>query len=142
VCQVGNCPLLRLEYASRLTGCNVLAKAEFANPGGSIKDRAALYAVGLYLASPLLACSPVHTRSHLPRAFRWMIKDAEKRGVLVRGEPGIVVEGTAGNTGIGLALAAGSMGYGSIICMAEARLSFARRARVLADARPPIDSGR
>jgi len=48
-----------------------------------------------------------------------MIKDAEKRGVLVRGEPGIVVEGTAGNTGIGLALSAASFGYNTIICMAE-----------------------
>ncbi len=73
---VGRTPLLRLKWASDVTKCEVFAKAEYANPGGSIKDRAAL----------------------------WMIRDGEKRGVLKRGERGIVVEGTAGNTGIGLAL--------------------------------------
>ncbi|HVJ22501.1 MAG TPA: pyridoxal-phosphate dependent enzyme, partial [Burkholderiales bacterium] len=71
---IGNTPLIRLRAASELTGCNILGKAEFLNPGGSVKDRAALY----------------------------MILDAEKRGALKPG--GTIVEGTAGNTGIGLAL--------------------------------------
>jgi cysteine synthase A len=88
---VGRTPLLRLKWASEVTGCNIFGKAEYCNPGGSIKDRAAL----------------------------WMIKDAEQRGELVRGQPGIVVEGTAGNTGIGLALAASCFGYDTIICIAN-----------------------
>src|SRR5258705_11884480 len=71
---VGNTPLIRLRKASELTGCTVLGKAEFLNPGGSVKDRAAKY----------------------------MILDAEERGDLQPG--GVVVEGTAGNTGIGLGL--------------------------------------
>ena len=62
---VGNTPLLPLSRASALTKCNILGKAEFMNPGGSIKDRAAL----------------------------WIVKDAEERGELKRGEPGIIVEG-------------------------------------------------
>lgn len=84
---VGHTPLLRLNHASSLTGCEVLAKAEFLNPGGSIKDRTAL---GLLL-------------------------DAEHRGLIRPG--GTIVEGTAGNTGIGLALIGASRGYRSIIFM-------------------------
>src|SRR5687767_6096887 len=82
---IGNTPLIRLRKASELTGCNVLGKAEFLNPGGSVKDRAALY----------------------------MILDAEKRGVLRPG--GVIVEGTAGNTGIGLALVGNARGYRTVI---------------------------
>jgi cysteine synthase len=86
---VGNTRLLRLKAASDLTGCDIYGKAEYENPGASVKDRAAL----------------------------WMIKDAEKHGHLVRGKPGIIVEGTAGNTGIGLALAGGIFGYDVIIVL-------------------------
>ncbi len=82
---IGNTPLIRLRKASELSGCNVLGKAEFLNPGGSVKDRAALY----------------------------MILDAEKRGVLEPG--GTIVEGTAGNTGIGLALVGNARGYRTVI---------------------------
>ena len=73
---IGNTPLIKLNKASEETGCDIYGKAEFLNPGGSIKDRAALY----------------------------IVKDAEERGLLEPG--GILVEGTAGNTGIGLALVA------------------------------------
>ena len=86
---VGNTPLIRLRKASELTGCNVLGKAEFLNPGGSVKDRAAKY----------------------------MILDAEERGDLQPG--GVVVEGTAGNTGIGLALVGNARGYRTVILMPE-----------------------
>jgi cysteine synthase len=86
---VGHTPLLRLRHASALTGCEVLGKAEFLNPGGSIKDRTAL---GLIL-------------------------DAERKGLLWPG--GTIVEGTAGNTGIGLALIGASRGYRSVIFMPE-----------------------
>jgi cysteine synthase len=86
---VGQTPLLRLRKASALTGCEVLGKAEFLNPGGSIKDRTAL---GLVL-------------------------DAERRGLLRPG--GTIVEGTAGNTGIGLALIGASRGYRSVIFMPD-----------------------
>lgn len=86
---VGQTPLLRLRRASDLTGCEVLGKAEFLNPGGSIKDRTAL---GLIL-------------------------DAERKGLLRPG--GIIVEGTAGNTGIGLALIGASRGYRSVIFMPD-----------------------
>ncbi len=86
---VGNTPLIRLRRASEETGCTILGKAEFMNPGGSVKDRAGLA----------------------------MIKDAERRGVLVPG--GTVVEGTAGNTGIGLTLVANARGYRSVIVMPE-----------------------
>ena len=75
---VGGTDLLLLKGPSERTGCRILGKCEYQNPGGSVKDRAAL----------------------------WMVRDAVETGVLVVGEPGIVVEGTAGNTGIGLALAA------------------------------------
>jgi cysteine synthase len=84
---VGNTPLIRLRRASEATGCEILGKAEFMQPGGSVKDRAAL----------------------------GIIEDAERRGQLVPGQPGIVVEGTAGNTGIGLTLVANARGYRSII---------------------------
>jgi cysteine synthase A len=86
---IGNTPLIRLRGASQLTGCNILGKAEFLNPGGSVKDRAALY----------------------------IILDAEKRGLLKPG--GVVVEGTAGNTGIGLALVGNARGYGTVIVIPE-----------------------
>jgi cysteine synthase A len=86
---VGHTPLVRLRSASALTGCEIFGKAEFLNPGGSIKDRTAL---GLIL-------------------------DAERRGLLRPG--GTIVEGTAGNTGIGLALIGASRGYRSVIFMPE-----------------------
>ncbi|MFP6742987.1 MAG: cysteine synthase A, partial [Alphaproteobacteria bacterium] len=86
---VGNTPLLRLNKASEATGCEILGKAEFLNPGQSVKDRAALY----------------------------MVLDAEKRGALQPG--GLIVEGTAGNTGIGLALVGLARGYRTLIVMPE-----------------------
>jgi cysteine synthase A len=86
---VGNTPLIKLRRASELTGCTILGKAEFLNPGGSVKDRAALY----------------------------IIKDAEERGLLQPG--GVIVEGTAGNTGIGLALVGNARGYRTVIVMPE-----------------------
>ena len=86
---VGNTPLIRLDGASEQTGCEILGKAEFLNPGCSVKDRAALY----------------------------MIKDAEELGTLKPG--GHIVEGTAGNTGIGLALAANARGYRTTIVIPE-----------------------
>src|SRR5438105_3110695 len=78
---IGNTPIIRLNRASELTGCEILGKAEFMNPGQSVKDRAAL----------------------------WMIRDAEARGLLRPG--GRIVEGTAGNTGIGLAMVGMALGY-------------------------------
>ncbi len=86
---VGNTPLIKLRKASEETGCEILGKAEFLNPGGSVKDRAALY----------------------------MILDAERDGRLQPG--GVVVEGTAGNTGIGLALVGNARGYRTVILMPE-----------------------
>jgi cysteine synthase len=86
---VGNTPLIRLRGPSELTGCEILGKAEFLNPGGSVKDRAALY----------------------------IILDAEKRGLLEPG--GTIVEGTAGNTGIGLALVGNARGYKTVIVIPE-----------------------
>ena len=86
---VGNTPLIRLRRASDLTGCTILGKAEFLNPGGSVKDRAALY----------------------------IIRDAEDRGALEPG--GLIVEGTAGNTGIGLALVGNARGYRTLIVIPE-----------------------
>ena len=82
---IGNTPLIRLRGPSELTGCEILGKAEFLNPGGSVKDRAGLY----------------------------IILDAEKRGLLKPG--GLIVEGTAGNTGIGLALVGNARGYRTLI---------------------------
>ncbi len=86
---VGNTPLIRLKKASELTGCEILGKAEFMNPGQSVKDRAALY----------------------------IIKDAVAKGLLKPG--GTIVEGTAGNTGIGLALVGASMGFRTVIVIPE-----------------------
>ncbi len=86
---VGNTPLIRLDRLSRETGCAILGKAEFLNPGGSVKDRAALY----------------------------IITDAERRGALEPG--GTVVEGTAGNTGIGLAHLCAARGYRCVIYIPE-----------------------
>jgi cysteine synthase A len=86
---VGNTPLIRLNSVSEQTGCEILGKAEFLNPGGSVKDRAALY----------------------------IIEDAEKKGLLKPG--GTVVEGTAGNTGIGLAHICNAKGYKCLIIIPE-----------------------
>jgi len=86
---IGNTPLIKLERVSAETGCTILGKAEFMNPGQSVKDRAALY----------------------------IIQDAVKRGELRPG--GVVVEGTAGNTGIGLALVGNAMGFRSVIVIPE-----------------------
>jgi cysteine synthase A len=86
---VGNTPLIKLRAASELTGCTILGKAEFMNPGQSVKDRAALY----------------------------IIKDAVAKGLLNPG--GTIVEGTAGNTGIGLALVGASMGFKTVIVIPE-----------------------
>ena len=86
---IGNTPLIKLRAASEATGCNIYGKAEFLHPGGSVKDRAALA----------------------------IIEDAEKSGRLRPG--GVIVEGTAGNTGIGIALVANARGYRSVIVMPE-----------------------
>ena len=86
---VGNTPLIKLRKASEMTGCTILGKAEFMNPGQSVKDRAALY----------------------------IIRDAVEKGLLQPG--GTIVEGTAGNTGIGLALVGASMGFKTVIVMPE-----------------------
>ncbi|MGZ3400768.1 MAG: cysteine synthase A [Caulobacteraceae bacterium] len=82
---IGDTPLIRLRRASEMTGCEIWAKAEFMNPGQSVKDRAALY----------------------------IIRDAERRGLLKPG--GTIVEGTAGNTGIGLAMVGAALGYRTVI---------------------------
>src|SRR4051794_28357926 len=82
---IGDTPLIRLRHASAITGCEILAKAEFMNPGQSVKDRAALF----------------------------IVRDAEARGLLRPG--GTIVEGTAGNTGIGLAMVGKALGYRSVI---------------------------
>ena len=86
---IGDTPLIKLKKASELTGCNILGKAEFMNPGQSVKDRAALQ----------------------------IIRDAEAKGQLKPG--GTIVEGTAGNTGIGIALVANALGYKSVIVIPE-----------------------
>src|ERR1700742_230000 len=86
---IGNTPLIRLKRASEETGCEILGKAEFANPGQSVKDRAALF----------------------------IIQDAIARGQLKPG--GTIVEGTAGNTGIGLALVANAMGFRTVIVIPD-----------------------
>ncbi|KQV28159.1 cysteine synthase [Rhizobium sp. Root1203] len=86
---IGNTPLIKLKGASDATGCTILGKAEFLNPGQSVKDRAALY----------------------------IIRDAEKQGLLRPG--GVIVEGTAGNTGIGLTLVAKALGYRTVIVIPE-----------------------
>ncbi|GAA3712617.1 cysteine synthase A [Sphingomonas cynarae] len=86
---IGHTPLVRLDGPSKATGCDIFGKCEFANPGASVKDRAALF----------------------------IVEDAEARGTLRPG--GTIVEGTAGNTGIGLALVANAKGYRTIIVMPE-----------------------
>jgi len=86
---IGNTPLIKLKHASEATGCTILGKAEFMNPGQSVKDRAG----------------------------KWMILEAEKRGELKPG--GLVVEATAGNTGIGLAVVASARGYRTLILIPE-----------------------
>jgi len=86
---IGNTPLVLLKGPSEAAGCEIYGKCEFANPGASVKDRAAL----------------------------WIVRDAEKSGALKPG--GTIVEGTAGNTGIGLALVANALGYKTIIVMPE-----------------------
>src|SRR3954465_6709351 len=86
---IGNTPLIKLKKASDMTGCTILGKAEFLNPGGSVKDRAGLA----------------------------IIEDAVARGQLKPG--GLVVEGTAGNTGIGLALVAKALGFRTVIVIPD-----------------------
>src|SRR6202043_3028855 len=86
---IGNTPLIKLERVSAATGCTILGKAEFMNPGQSVKDRGALFIIG----------------------------DAVKKGELRPG--GVIVEGTAGNTGIGLALVGNAMGFRSVIVIPE-----------------------
>ncbi|CCE10918.1 Cysteine synthase (O-acetylserine sulfhydrylase) (O-acetylserine (Thiol)-lyase) (CSase) [Bradyrhizobium sp. STM 3843] len=86
---IGNTPLIKLKHASEATGCTILGKAEFMNPGQSVKDRAG----------------------------KWMILEAEKRGDLKPG--GLVVEATAGNTGIGLAVVAAARGYRTLIVIPD-----------------------
>lgn len=86
---IGNTPLIRLKRASQLTGCNILGKAEFMNPGQSVKDRAALY----------------------------IVRDAMARGTLKPG--GVIVEGTAGNTGIGLAVVGNALGFRTVIVIPD-----------------------
>src|SRR5436190_12387876 len=86
---IGKTPLIRLKRASEATGCTILGKAEFLNPGQSVKDRAAL----------------------------WIVRTAERDGSLRPG--GTIVEGTAGNTGIGLSLVAKTLGYRSVIVIPE-----------------------
>ncbi len=86
---IGNTPLIRLRGPSEATGCEILGKAEFLNPGGSVKDRAALF----------------------------IILDAQERGALKPG--GVIVEGTAGNTGIGLALVGNALGYRTVIVIPD-----------------------
>jgi cysteine synthase A len=88
---IGNTPLVKLAGPSAETGCTILGKAEYANPGASVKDRAALY----------------------------IVQDAEERGTLKPG--GTIVEGTAGNTGIGIALVANARGYKTIIVMPDSQ---------------------
>ncbi len=89
IAAIGNTPLIKLKYASELTGCTILGKAEYTNPGGSLKDRPALN----------------------------IIEEAEKAGQLEPG--GLIVEGTAGNTGIGLTVVANAKGYRTLIVMPE-----------------------
>ncbi|HMN87735.1 MAG TPA: pyridoxal-phosphate dependent enzyme, partial [Bauldia sp.] len=86
---IGNTPLIRLRRASEETGCEIYGKAEFMNPGQSVKDRAALY----------------------------IVRDAIARGALQPG--GVIVEGTAGNTGIGIALVADALGFRSVIVIPD-----------------------
>ena len=89
IAAIGNTPLIKLKKASEESGCTILGKAEFMNPGQSVKDRAALF----------------------------IIRDAEAKGLLKPG--GTIVEGTAGNTGIGIALVANALGYKSVIVIPD-----------------------
>src|SRR5246127_3878136 len=89
IAAIGNTPLIRLKHASEITGCEILGKAEFMNPGQSVKDRAALF----------------------------IVKDAIERGLLKPG--GVIVEGTAGNTGIGLAVVANALGFRTVIVIPD-----------------------
>jgi cysteine synthase A len=91
IASIGNTPLIKLNRLSEQTGCTILGKAEFLNPGGSVKDRAA----------------------------RYIIEDAERNGRL--GEGGIIVEGTAGNTGIGLTVVGNARGYRTVIVMPDSQ---------------------
>ena len=91
---IGNTPLIKLKAASEITGCNIFGKAEYLNPGGSVKDRAALA----------------------------LIKDAEEKKLISKG--GTIVEGTAGNTGIGLCLIGNSLGYKTVIVMKNIQNNF------------------
>jgi len=102
---IGNTPLIRLEAASKATGCEILGKAEFLNPGGSVKDRTAL----------------------------GLVRAAEASGALKPG--GAIVEGTAGNTGIGLSLVAGALGYSTLIVMPRGQSPAKTDALVAAGAR-------
>ena len=88
---IGNTPLIKLRRASELTGCTILGKAEYANPGGSVKDRTA----------------------------KFIIEDAEAKGLLKPG--GVVVEGTAGNTGIGLTVVGNAKGYRTVIVIPDSQ---------------------
>src|SRR5262244_4379645 len=90
---IGHTPLIKLQRASEATQCTILGKAEFMNPGQSVKDRAALF----------------------------IIEDAIKKGELRPG--GVIVEGTAGNTGIGLALVGNALGFRSVIVIPETQRS-------------------
>ena len=90
---IGNTPLIKLKAASEITGCNIYGKAEYLNPGGSVKDRAALA----------------------------LIKDAEEKKLISKG--GMIVEGTAGNTGIGLCLLGNSLGYKTTIAVSYTHLT-------------------
>ncbi|WP_026380836.1 cysteine synthase A [Afifella pfennigii] len=101
---IGNTPLIRLRHASERTGCEILGKAEFLNPGQSVKDRAALY----------------------------IVRDAVERGLLKPG--GTIVEGTAGNTGIGLALVAKALGYRAVIVIPETQSEEKKQALRIAGA--------
>lgn len=101
---IGNTPLIRLKRASEATGCEILGKAEFLNPGQSVKDRAAL----------------------------WIVRDALARGTLKPG--GTIVEGTAGNTGIGLALVASALGLKTVIVIPETQSAEKKLALKLAGA--------
>jgi cysteine synthase A len=102
---IGNTPLIRLKRASELTGCEILGKAEFLNPGQSVKDRAAL----------------------------WIVRAAEREGSLRPG--GTIVEGTAGNTGIGLTLVAQALGYRSVIVIPDTQSDEKKLALKLGGAR-------
>ena len=102
---VGNTPMIKLQRASEETGCTILGKAEFLNPAGSVKDRAALA----------------------------IVRDAEAKGLLKPG--GVIVEGTAGNTGIGLAHVANAMGYRTVIVIPETQTQEKKNALLQAGAK-------